>query len=146
MVLKSTLGSCVGLTVFDPVTKFGGLAHILLSNSPKRKSRANNLYPGTHVELAVSYMLEKFKDRNIPISRLEAKIAGGASMFSSSGSKIPVFDIGERNVDKTVELLRKAGVRIVGRDTGKDIGRTMFLLTNGRVVIREPVSGKERFI
>lgn len=136
----------MGLSLYDPETRYGGLAHILLSNTPMRKTRSQDAYPGTHAESAIEYMLKKFSDRDIPISRLEAKIAGGASMFSSNGSKDPVFDIGERNVDKTVEVLRKEGIRIVGRDTGKDIGRTMFFLSDGRVIIREPASGKERFI
>ena len=33
-ILRTTgLGSCVGLTLYDPVTKIGGMAHVMLPSS-----------------------------------------------------------------------------------------------------------------
>jgi chemotaxis protein CheD len=125
--------------MYDPVTRFGGLAHILL---PQKKS-AKNSNPGKYVETAIPYMLRKFEEELIPTSRLEAKIVGGASMFSSD-VKSQIFNIGERNIEKAVYLLKIAGVTIINKDIGKDISRMMFFFqSNGLVLIREPITGEE---
>jgi chemotaxis protein CheD len=59
-------------------------------------------------------------------NNLHAKIAGGAQMFKSqSGSSL--LNIGERNTEKTHEVLHSLGIRITGEDTGGTVGRTMIL-------------------
>ena len=35
------LGSCIGIAVYDPVTKIGGLAHIMLPDSTKIRNNSN---------------------------------------------------------------------------------------------------------
>ena len=35
------LGSCIGIALLDPVTKIGGLAHIMLPDSTKMKNNSN---------------------------------------------------------------------------------------------------------
>ena len=35
------LGSCIGLTLYDPVAKIGGLVHYMLTDSTKLKNNSN---------------------------------------------------------------------------------------------------------
>jgi chemotaxis protein CheD len=38
------LGSCVGICLYDPVTKIGGLAHIMLPDSTQSRQRSTNVF------------------------------------------------------------------------------------------------------
>ena len=64
-------------------------------------------------------------------SRLKAKIAGGAVMFSTASDR---FNIGERNVSAVKDVLRHEGIPIVAQDTGLDYGRTVFFYTDTGVM------------
>lgn len=128
------LGSCVGITLFDPIAKIGGMAHIMLPDSTQFTTVTNSF---KFADLAIPILISKLKDAGAAVSRLKAKIAGGAQMFSFADQKKTMLNIGERNVSKVREVLKKEGIPIVGEDVGGNIGRTMILETEtGKVFIR----------
>jgi len=67
--------------------------------------------------------------------RLEARLAGGASMFATlmvPGS----LNMGERNIRASREALRRAGIPILGEAVGGDFGRSVrFSVGEGRTVV-----------
>ena len=88
------LGSCVGIAIRDPLTKIGGLAHIMLPDSKEIKNNSNIYkFADTGIEELVRLMVEKGACR----TRLVAKIAGGAQMFAFQ-NKSDLVRVGERNV------------------------------------------------
>ena len=88
------LGSCVGIAIRDPITKIGGLAHIMLPDSTAIRNNANiPKFADTGIEELVKQVVALGANR----SRLVAKIAGGAQMFSFS-SKSDMIRVGDRNV------------------------------------------------
>ena len=117
------LGSCVGIALYDPVTKVGGLAHIMLPDSKQARSTEN---------------LAKFADTCLPImlnelvklgalkSRLIAKIAGGAQMFAFTNTT-DIMRVGERNTEAVRVVLKSMDIRILADDTGGNYGRTVEL-------------------
>jgi len=127
------LGSCVAITLYDATARVGGLAHVLLPSETMSKDRSNPAkFPSTAVPLLVSEMTKLGARRE----RMQAKIAGGASIF---GNLMPVngVNIGERNVIAAREVLARLKVPIVAEDTGSDYGRTVFLhLEDGRLEVR----------
>lgn len=91
------LGSCVGIAVRDPVTKIGGLAHIMLPDSTTIRNNSNiPKFADTGIEELVRQVTRKGANR----SRLVAKIAGGAQMFGFN-SNSEMVRVGERNVQAT---------------------------------------------
>src|SRR4030065_1796462 len=71
------LGSCVAISLRDPVARFGGLSHILLPSIDESNNKNNPMkFADSAIEMAVKMLLQKGCLKN----RLEAKIAGGASM------------------------------------------------------------------
>ena len=73
------LGSCVGIALRDPVTKIGGLAHIMLPDSTSIRNNTNiPKFADTGIEELVKQVVAKGASR----ARLVAKIAGGAQMFA----------------------------------------------------------------
>ncbi|MHA2294744.1 MAG: chemotaxis protein CheD [Candidatus Hodarchaeales archaeon] len=146
--LRVILGSCVGLTLFDPVSKLSGFAHMMMPEREYKEKNSKFRGKGKYVDVAIPYMLKWFKDNGIPTERLEAKLAGGAFLIPRNREiNLVNFSEGNRNVQITMLLLLKAGVKVVARDVGKDIERVMiFFPGNGKVLIREPLTGKNRLL
>ncbi|SFB25367.1 chemotaxis protein CheD [Acetitomaculum ruminis DSM 5522] len=125
------LGSCVGIALYDPVIKLGGLAHVMLPDSTKIKNNSNKAkFADTGIQELVKLMIAKGASK----SRLQAKIAGGAKMFEVSND---LGRIGERNVEATKIMLKKLGIRLIAQDTGLNYGRTVELnCENGEFYIK----------
>lgn len=127
------LGSCVGIAVRDPVTKIGGLAHIMLPDSKEIKNNSNiPKFADTGIEELIKQVVGKGANK----SRLVAKIAGGAQMFAFNTGNA-TMRVGERNVAATIKKLKELGIPILAQDTGDSYGRTViFYPENGDFVIR----------
>ena len=134
------LGSCVGIAIRDPMTKIGGLAHIMLPDSKLIKDNSNiPKFADTGIEELVRQMVAAGAGR----SRLQAKIAGGAQMFAFQ-NKSNLLCVGERNVEATIAKLTQMGIPILAKDTGLNYGRTViFFPETGEFVIR--AVGREEY-
>lgn len=117
------LGSCVGIAVYDSVTKVGGLAHIMLPDSTQARSTEN---PAKFADTCLPLMLDEILKLGAVKSRLTAKIAGGAQMFTFANAT-DVMRVGERNVEAVKIVLKKLDLRIIADDTGGNYGRTVEL-------------------
>jgi chemotaxis protein CheD len=125
--LRTLLGSCLGLALYDRQHRIGGLAHIVLPSS-----RGSTDRPGKFVDTAILSLIEKMKGLAGSNLRLTAKIAGGASMFSTTVAA----NIGLQNVLACQERLGELGIPILARHCGGQHGRRMSLFAaSGRVVI-----------
>ena len=127
------LGSCIGIAIRDPATGIGGLVHIMLPDSTEIRNNANRpKFADTGIEDLVSEIVKKGGNR----SRLVAKIAGGAQMFSF-GSQNDMIRIGERNALSSKKKLNEMKIPLLAEDTGKTYGRTVvFYPKNGDFLIR----------
>ncbi|MDE6313164.1 MAG: chemotaxis protein CheD [Lachnospiraceae bacterium] len=129
------LGSCVGIALYDPITKIAGLAHIMLPDSTQIRNNTNNAkFADTGIKELVDQMARIGASR----FRLVAKIAGGAQMFAfqSSGNS-DTLRVGERNVQATKKALNDLGIRILAEDTGLNYGRTVeFYSETGEFIIK----------
>lgn len=126
-VLRTLLGSCLGLALYDRQTKIGGLAHILLPNSNGKSE-----LPAKFVDTAIPALIEQMETVAGSCPRLVAKIAGGANMFASR-SPAP---IGLQNIEVAEKLLKELRIPIVARNLGGEKGRRMrFNTESGRVTI-----------
>ena len=127
------LGSCVGIAIRDPMTKVGGLAHIMLPDSTKIKNNSNiPKFADTGIEELVKRIVQNGGNR----SRLVAKIAGGAQMFAFQNNT-DLVRVGERNVEATKAKLNELKIPILAEDTGKNYGRTVvFYPETGLFLIR----------
>nr|PZN10831.1 MAG: chemotaxis protein CheD [Caldicoprobacter oshimai] len=128
------LGSCVGIALYDKTTKTAGLAHVML---PSSKLIKNNQNKAKFVDTAVEYLLELMMKMDAQRKCITAKIAGGAQMFSFKGNASEILNIGERNVQATIDVLRQHNIPIIAQDTGGNYGRTIELhAKNGILVVK----------
>lgn len=126
----ASLGSCVAIILYDPLTRKGVMSHVVMpqSTSPE-KAKAT---PGKFADTAVPALLQKI---GLPPSRLQAWMVGGANMFYASSS--PLLQVGQRNVERCRAALAKHGLRSVVEEVGKNLGRTVELFTStGEVWVR----------
>ena len=134
------LGSCVGVTIYDKDKKVGGMAHIMLPNGPPKKNIGNR---AKYANTAIIDMLKELLDMGGSIMKFEAKVFGGAKMFSISSNN-DMMDIGSRNVQSVIKLLGNQGVQIMAKDTGSDYGRTIeFDLETGLVKVSSVSRGEK---
>lgn len=127
------LGSCVGIALRDPVTKIGGLAHVMLPDSSAIRNNDNVYkFADTGIDELVRQVVAAGANR----SRLVAKIAGGAQMFAFQ-NKNDLVRVGERNVAASKEKLKALKIPILAEETGDSYGRTViFYPETGDYVIR----------
>lgn len=124
-VLKTTgLGSCVGLTLFDPHLRIAGMAHIMLPSSDI--AREGQLNIAKYADTAVPELLLRMKNKGAVTGRLVAKMAGGAQMFAFMGGS-DTMRIGPRNVEATKLALELYSIPLISEDTGGNYGRTVEL-------------------
>ncbi|MGI6093284.1 MAG: chemotaxis protein CheD [Veillonellaceae bacterium] len=117
------LGSCVGIALYDSITKVGGLAHIMLPDSTQARSAEN---PAKFADTALPLMVDDMIRLGASKSRIIAKIAGGAQMFTFANAT-NIMRVGERNTEAVRTVLKKIDIRIVAEDTGGNYGRTVEL-------------------
>lgn len=118
------LGSCVSIGAYDPVSKVGGMAHMVLPSSSE--GRTNGQPNAKFVDWAIPMLIEEMKELGALKSRLIIKIVGGAQMVNAQGN-IGVLQIGDRNVEATKAILAELGLPLHGEATGGKHGRTARL-------------------
>ncbi len=133
------LGSCVGVALWDPVSRLGGLAHVMLPEPHGRVAEGGEL---RFAVFAVPEMVRLMAELGAARRRLVAKIAGGASMFSGEGSS---SHIGQRNTEEIKRQLTLLKIPLHAEDTGENYARTVqFDPGDGVVVVRSYLYGVKR--
>jgi chemotaxis protein CheD len=130
-LVTHALGSCLGLTVYDPIVKVGGMLHAMLplSKINPEKAAAN---PAMFVDTGVPLLFKKIYRMGGEKRRLVVKAAGCCASLDPN----EMFNIGKRNYMVLKKLLWKNGVLIKAEDVGGKKSRTVrFHLDSGRVII-----------
>ncbi|WP_324668250.1 chemotaxis protein CheD [Geochorda subterranea] len=126
------LGSCVGVALYDPVSRVAGLAHIFLPSSQNGRLVADA--PARYADTGVPALVEAMAAAGARTARLQAKLAGGAQLFLRGDHA--TLEVGRRNVEAVRAALRALGIPVVAHDVGGSRGRTMRLFADtGRVVV-----------
>jgi len=134
--LRTILGSCVGICIYDPKLKIGGLSHIML---PSSKKPSNNLKK--YADTAIPLMIDEMIKMGVETERLVAKLAGGATMFKHTENSL-MGEIGKNNILSVREILGSLKIPVLSEEVGGDYGRTIdFYLETGELKIK--TIGKE---
>ncbi len=137
ILVTYSLGSCVGLALYDKVIKVGGLIHCMLPLSKIDKEKAA-VRPFMFVDTGVTRLLSELFQKGAQRQNLVAKVAGAGSPLG----KEETFRIGQRNYTILRKLLWKNNILIDTEDIGGSKARTMYLyLEDGLVTVKS--EGKE---
>ncbi len=131
-LVTHALGSCLGLVIYDPVSKVGGLLHAMLplSNINPEKAAEN---PYMFVDTGVPALFQEYYKLGGRRERAIIKAAGCGAPLGDDR----IFKIGERNLLVLKKLLWKNNLLLSGEDTGGTESRTLYFdLTTGKVLVQ----------
>ncbi|HWD18790.1 MAG TPA: chemotaxis protein CheD [Verrucomicrobiae bacterium] len=129
-----SLGSCLGVAIYDPVAKVGGLLHAMLPDSTIDANKAVS-HPLMFIDTGIPHLFRTVYGLGGVKGRLTVRVAGGAEFLDSEG----FFNIGARNIKSLQSLLQKNGHRIDAAAMGGRCSRTVKLeMSSGRFTIQSP--------
>lgn len=132
ILVTYSLGSCVGVAVYDPVACVGGMVHCMLPLSKFDPARAQQK-PAMFTDTGVSALIRAALDLGAQKQRLTVKVAGAAKFMDEQGT----FRIGERNLTILRKVLWKNNMLIAAEEVGGTAARTLYLyMDTGRTVVR----------
>ncbi len=136
-LITYSLGSCIGVVIYDPVVKVGGLLHFMLpdSNLDKVKAEKN---PYMFADTGIPALFKATYKLGATKKRMRVVVVGGAQVLDQKG----FFNIGKRNYMAVRKIFWKNKVLIDHEDVGGNVNRTIRLdISNGEMWIK--VSGQE---
>ena len=131
-IITYALGSCVGIVVYDPMVKVGGMLHYMLPDSrlDKRKAREN---PGMFADTGIPLLFKSCYQLGAEKWRMIVNVAGGASILDD----VNYFRIGQKNIMAMRKIFWDNNILIDKEDTGLSYNRTVRLeMATGTVFIR----------
>ncbi len=132
IIVTHSLGSCIGVTIYDPAAKVGGMLHYQLPTSEDSRERAAE-NPHMFADTGVPLLFKSAYRLGAEKKRIIVKVAGGSNVMDKTG----FFQIGRRNYVSLKKILWKNGVLIDSEDVGGNSWRTMRLeIGSGRVLIK----------
>jgi chemotaxis protein CheD len=132
VIVAFGLGSCVGVTMYDPQRHIGGLLHAVLPEQHGIDGQADARYVVTGIPILLDAVLKAGAIR----ANLILRMAGGATMLLPPGSP-SAFEIGRRNIEAAHLTLSQMRFALTSEETGGHGGRTLRLYVgSGRVTIR----------
>lgn len=125
------LGSCVGITAWDPEARVGGMLHAQLPVSYQHEERAQR-FPFLYTDTAVAELLRRLYRLGADNRRLVVVLAGCAERTDSS-----TFRVGQRNLAVARRVLWKNDIVVKAEDVGGDTPRSLFLdMESGETTVR----------
>ncbi len=119
-VITYSLGSCIGVVIYDPAVRVGGILHYMLPESSIDKEKAVNR-PFMFADTGIPILFKTAYQHGAVKSRIRIYVAGGAEILDQKG----FFNIGKRNYMALKKMFFKNNVMIHKQDVGGNINRTV---------------------
>ena len=128
-IKTNSLGSCVAVVLYDKQKKIGGMAHIMLANSPPDSNEV-----GKYADKAIPKIIDSMINEGCQLSNISAMLFGGAEMFFFS-DRPSIMKIGTKNTELCKVILKDYNIPIIAEETGGKIGRTIELDCNSGLLV-----------
>ena len=137
VLVTYSLGSCIGVAIWDPVVCVAGLLHYMLPEASVSPEKARST-PAMFCDTGVPMLFRAAYELGAVKRRLVVKVAGGSQLLDDNGT----FNIGRRNYLALRKIFWKNGVLIDGEHVGGSVSRTMRIeVASGIVTVR--IRGEE---
>ena len=144
--LKTFVGSCVAICLFDLVSHVASMAHVMLPQKSDGMQSIEKNDIGKYADEALSYMINGMIQKGADPKRMKAKMAGGAAIFAHE-SETSVFNVGQRNIVYLKQILKENSIPLVSEDTGENFGRWVrFDLHSGTLTVTSNLKKFEKII
>lgn len=129
LIVNTILGSCVGVVLYDPILRFGGINHFMLP-----LWNGVGLATPKYGNIAIEKLYEKMLQLGCNKHSLVAKVFGGGEVIESN---IDAFRIGKRNIMLAQEMLNNFKIKIVSSSVGGRLGRKIQFHTDTGDVLQK---------
>ncbi len=131
-IVTYSLGSCIGLVIYDPAVKVGGMLHYMLPESSIDKEKAA-ARPYMFADSGIPRLFKSTYKLGAAKQRIRIYVAGGAEILDQKG----FFNIGKRNYMALKKMFHKNNVMINSQDVGGNVNRTVRLeIATGDIFIK----------
>ena len=131
-LITYSLGSCIGVTIWDPHVRVGGMIHYMLPEASLSPEKAES-NPGMFADSGIPKLFRAAYQLGATKKNLVVKIAGGSQLLDDKGT----FNIGKRNYVMLRKIFWKNGILIDSEDVGGSVSRTLKLdVATGLVTMR----------
>lgn len=131
-----SLGSCIGVVIYDPVVVVGGLLHYMLPDSSIDELKAKK-NPYMFGDTGIPLLFKETYKYGAKKNRMKIMVVGGAQILDQQG----LFNIGKRNYTLLRKMFWKNNVMTDFEDVGGTSNRTVKLeIASGDTLLK--VSGK----
>jgi chemotaxis protein CheD len=132
ILVTYSLGSCIGVCLYDPAIHVGGMLHYQLATAKMDPERARSK-PFMFADTGMRLLLDQLATMGVNKKRMQVRLAGGATMATGPQG----FDIGKRNYLAIRKILWSEGMFIDAEDVGGSVARNLYLdMADGMVTIR----------
>ena len=122
VLVTYSLSSCIGLAIYDPVAKVGGLLHYMLPESSLDGGKARK-NPYMFGDTGIPLLFKEAYNLGAKKNRLKVIVVGGAQILDQKG----FFNIGKRNHTLLRKMFWKNNVMIDYEEVGGTVNRTIRL-------------------
>ena len=141
ILVTYSLGSCLGVSAYDPKAGVGGLLHFMLPDSGINPDKAKT-QPAMFSDSGLAVFLGELSALGASRKTLQVKLAGGSKVLKDG----EFFDIGRRNVLAAKKLLWKYNLPVSAEETGGDGSRTLRLrMGDGKTLVKDAAGEHELF-
>ncbi|MFH1420194.1 MAG: chemotaxis protein CheD [Planctomycetota bacterium] len=131
-LITYSLGSCIGVTIWDPEVKVGGMIHYMLPDSSISPAKAKS-NPAMFADTGIPRLFRAAYELGAVKKRMTVKAVGGSQLLDDNGT----FNIGKRNYVMLRKIFWKNGILIDAEDVGGSISRTLRLnVGTGQVTMK----------
>ncbi len=129
VLITYSLGSCIGVSIYDPVAQVGGMLHYMLPDSNLDKGKAEK-NPFMFADTGIPHLFKEAYKLGAVKQRMRVIVVGGAQIMDQKG----FFNIGKRNHMALRKIFWKNKVMIDYEEVGENVNRTI------RLQVRDGVS------
>lgn len=137
-VIRTILGSCVGVTFWSPRLGAAALCHPMMPRQPRGRTDAMGMEAARrYVDFAICDLARQFDALGAVRADVEVKIFGGADVLPVTVGKHARPTIGRMNCEVAIEVLRAEGFHVAAaRIRGASGLSLQFHTTTGAVMLR----------
>lgn len=144
-ILRTILGSCVGVTFWCQRLGFGALCHGVLPRYPLGSpSHSAPGPPFRYVDASIRHLAHEFDRLGARREEIVVKVFGGADVLAVSARQGLKPTIGAQNCEAALQVLAEAGLNVAASDVGGRRGRRLHFHTgNGEVLLHRLAAWKD---
>jgi chemotaxis protein CheD len=145
-ILRTILGSCVGVTFWSSRLGAGALCHGVLPRCPLNRPSTFTVAEGhRYIDFCVRYLAAQFDALGAGRDEVEVKLFGGADVLPVSEIQASRPTVGAQNCRVALEVLAQEGFMISASDLGGIRGRRIHFHTGtGEVLLHRLAAWSER--